>query len=82
MFKYVIYLSSEAKPKDSGNSYGYWKGKTHIYGGILIPLTRDVVDEYTRKYKSRKRAENMAEKLADRCGYVMSWVVEEIESSQ
>ncbi|AYB37648.1 hypothetical protein [Brevibacillus laterosporus] len=76
--EYVIYLSSEEKPKDMNNSYGYWEGKTYTFGGILIPVTGNRINGNTKRYKSKQRAKNMAEKLGDRCGYVLSWVVDEI----
>ncbi|MFJ9300024.1 hypothetical protein [Bacillus toyonensis] len=41
-------------------------------------MTWDVVESDVKRYKSKKRAENMAEKLANRCTFVLSWVVEEI----
>ncbi|MGG1444886.1 hypothetical protein ABE354_23120 [Brevibacillus laterosporus] len=53
----------------------WWK----LYlGGILIPVTGDRINGNTKRYKSKQRAKNMAEKLGDRCGYVLSWVVDEI----
>ncbi|MGG3045780.1 hypothetical protein ABEO76_21880 [Bacillus anthracis] len=80
MGEYVIYLSSEETPKDVNNSYGYWGGKILSLSGMRYPSI-GVCDDKTdvKKYKSKKRAENMAEKLADRCFYVLSWVVEELE---
>ncbi|PEV64201.1 MULTISPECIES: hypothetical protein [Bacillus cereus group] len=80
MSEYVIYLSSEETPKDVHNSYGYWGGKILSSGGMRYPSIGVCSDKKdVKKYKSKKRAENMAEKLADRCFYVLSWVVEEIE---
>ncbi|PEF30325.1 hypothetical protein CON39_11675 [Bacillus thuringiensis] len=79
MAEYVILLSSEAEPEDVHNSYGYWGGKTYTSGGMVIPSIGVCFDEDIKKYKSRRRAETMAEKLADRCGYVLSWSVKEVD---
>ena len=78
MPEYVIYLSSEIIPKEATNSYGYWKGKIYTLQGDIFPATWDVVDSDVKRYKSKKRAENTVEKLADRCTYVLSWIIEEI----
>lgn len=78
MPEYVIYLSSELRPKEATNSYGYWKGKTYTLRGDIFPKTWDVIDSDIKRYTSKKRAENMAEKLAEKCTYVLSWIVEEI----
>lgn len=70
---YVIYVSSESTRHDSSNAYGYWCGKTYVYGGLIIPTC----GEKPKVYKSKKRAENMGKKLLERCAYVMSFYVEE-----
>ncbi|MDA1762813.1 hypothetical protein ACFTSE_10985 [Bacillus cereus] len=45
--------------------------------GETFPLTDPEVTSDTKVYKSRKRAENSAEKVSDKCGYVVSWFIEE-----
>ncbi|MDM5370530.1 hypothetical protein QUF96_02920 [Bacillus bombysepticus] len=79
MSGYVIYLSSERYPKDVHNSYGYWGGKTYIVDGMNFPTIGIDIETDVKIYKSKKRAETMAEKLADRCPYVLSYLVEELE---
>lgn len=79
MGEYVIYLSSERDPKNVHNSYGYWGGKTYTVDGMPFPTIGIDLEVDVKIYKSKKRAETMAEKLADRCPYVLSYLVEELE---
>jgi hypothetical protein len=41
-------------------------------------VTYPEVTKETRNYKSKVRAEKMAGKLFERCGYIVSWKVEKI----
>lgn len=76
---FVIYLSTEIFSKDVRNDYGYWDGKTYTVQGEQFPFTDYHITSETRVYKSKIRAENMAEKLLKRCPYIMSYLVEEIQ---
>ncbi|PGY54970.1 hypothetical protein [Bacillus thuringiensis] len=78
MSGYVIYLSSNTSKGMSHESYGYWRGKTYQVQGETFPVTDIEVTPDTKVYKSKKRAENSAEKIFDKCGYVVSWFFEEI----
>jgi len=73
---HVIYLSTEPEYSRSGNSYGYWQGKTYTYQGEQFPMTDPEITGDTKFYKSKKRAFNMAEKLFLRCPHVVSYRVE------
>ncbi|PEV80773.1 hypothetical protein [Bacillus cereus] len=77
MSGYVIYLSSNNLKGEVHESYGYWRGKTYRMYGETFPLTDSEVTSDTKVYKSKKRAENSAKKVSDKCGYVVSWFVEE-----
>lgn len=76
---YVIHLfTHETKGRDKANHYGYWTGRTYRYHGNTLPyLTRDVTQE-TKRYASRKCAENMARKLPDRLDKLVRVLIEEI----
>ena len=73
---YVIYLSSEGGYSIHCNAYGYWRGKTYTVDGEIFPSTDSKITRATKIYKRKVSAEKMADKLYDRCGYVMSWKVE------
>jgi hypothetical protein len=73
---HVIYLSSEPEYSLSSNSYGYWQGKTYSFHGEVIPCTDSEITGDTKVYKSKKRAESMAEKLLYRCAHVIGCRVE------
>jgi hypothetical protein len=77
---YVIYLSSEkdALVRDQCNVYGYWEGKQYTVHDEIFPVTFPRVTIDTKVYKSKKRADTAAEKLFNKFGYVLSWLVEEI----
>ncbi|MBG9608517.1 hypothetical protein ABE18_15835 [Bacillus toyonensis] len=59
-------------------SYGYWRGETYRVQGETFPITDIRVTPDAKGYKSKKRAENSAGKIFDKCGYSVSWFVEEI----
>ncbi|MEM5626370.1 hypothetical protein ACE2AI_23435 [Bacillus wiedmannii] len=75
---YVIYLSSNKSKGEIHESYGYWRGDIYRVQGETFPITDIGVTFDTKVYKSKKRAENSAEKIFDKCSYVVSWFVEEI----
>lgn len=64
--EYVIYLSSGMQ--DIVNAYGYWSGKSYTAQGELIPITDSKVTKNTKRYSSRKRADNALNACLDR-GY-------------
>lgn len=76
---FVINLST-AGFRDPMNYYGYWSGITYKHDGEVFPVCDSRVEDRTKRYTSRKRAENAAEKIAYRCEYVLSYkVVDETE---
>ncbi|PAD72845.1 hypothetical protein CHH67_21295 [Paenibacillus campinasensis] len=77
--RYVIYLStSQLEADDYKNTYGYYAG-TYQMSGDAFPIWDRAVTSRTKKYKSKSRAESMAKTLLDRCAYVLSWRVEQVE---
>ncbi|MBS9803217.1 hypothetical protein [Bacillus cereus] len=75
--EWICNLSSNNSKGEVHESYDYWRGKTYQMYGETFPLTDPEVTSDTKVYKSRKRAENSAEKVSDKCGYVVSWFIEE-----
>jgi len=76
---YVIFLSSGSDIDDSLNAYGYWEGKTYTKHGEIFPTAYSTkITKNTKVYTSKLRANNMAEKLVNRCSYILSWRVEEV----
>lgn len=75
---YALYLTTEciSYPR---NDYGYWRGKTYKVGGETFPITDLELTYLTKRYSSKKRADSMGEKLRERCPYVESWVVKELQ---
>ena len=65
---YVIYLSE----------LGYYTGKTYIHQGEVFPITDNKVEDRTKKYTSKIRAEKAAERISTKCDYVCSYEVKEI----
>lgn len=59
---YVIYLSSNKSKGEIHESYGYWRGDIYRVQGETFPITDIGVTFDTKVYKSKKRAENSAEK--------------------
>lgn len=64
--EYVIYLD------DSGfrlqNDLGYWTGETYTHHGSIYLICETFINEKVKIYKSKKRAENAAEKLKSNYG--------------
>ncbi|WP_419962165.1 hypothetical protein [Psychrobacillus sp. BM2] len=78
---YVIYLSTEQEVDFRGNNYGYWTGKTYRHDDVVYPgYEDDKDDESVKVYKLKISAEKMSHKLGERCTYVRSSVVEEVEN--
>ncbi|WP_336761404.1 hypothetical protein [Paenibacillus sp. USHLN196] len=78
MKEYVIHLSSSAYV-DYSNEYGYWSGKCYVVQFNYYPLCDRDISENTKRYKSKIRAEKMADKLLVKCATVRSWTVVEID---
>lgn len=83
MKKYVIYINSES-PRDPyrrvKNAYGYWNGKFYTMLDEMYPYhTFNNITPETKRYSSRKRAENAVNNICKRCGYVYDCEIEEIE---
>ena len=82
MKQYAIYINSESMnmPRRwSKNCYGYWTGKFYTIQGEIFPChTSNDITEETKIYSSRKRAENAANNIATKCGYVYDCEIEEI----
>ncbi|WP_116061926.1 hypothetical protein [Cohnella phaseoli] len=76
--KYVIFLSTTSAFDRNRNQYGYWAGKTYRVEGQDFPLWDRSITEQTKKYTSQKRAETAAEKLMERCSYVVAWRIESV----
>lgn len=55
---FVIYLDSSNKYTCETNIYGYWTGKNYTVCDELIPITDREITYRTKRYSSRKRAEN------------------------
>lgn len=77
MQEYSIYLSSENYDNYS-NEYGYWAGKCYVVQYNYYPLCDSTINERTKRYKSKIRAEKMAEKIYEKCGTVSKWIIIEI----
>ncbi|GGA31284.1 hypothetical protein [Psychrobacillus lasiicapitis] len=76
---FVIYLSSESY-RSSSNDYGYWTGKVFRGEDVTYPgYEDDKTHNNVKVYTSKKRAENMAKKLENRCTYVFTATVEKVE---
>lgn len=78
MKEYVIHLSS-SNYVSSVNEYGYWAGKCYVVTHNFYPLCDTKISERTKRYKSKIRAEKMAEKLYFKCATVFKWNVEEVD---
>lgn len=76
MSNFIINLSTESNSYSS-NDYGYWTGKTYTLNGEVFPVCDKQISVNTKRYTSRKRAENMAKKLYEKCSYVGKYSVEE-----
>lgn len=73
---FVIHLSSESYG-NSSNDYGYWTGKVFTGEDLTYPgYEDDKTHNKVKVYKSKRRAEIMAEKLENRCTYVFTATVE------
>ncbi|PYY28244.1 Uncharacterized protein PIL02S_03390 [Paenibacillus illinoisensis] len=79
MKEYVIHLTSSTYG-DSSNEYGYWSGKCYVVQFNYFPLCDKDLILHTKRYKSRVRAEKMADKLLIKCSTVRSWTVVETDS--
>lgn len=75
MNEYVIHLTS-SNYDNYTNEYGYWAGNCYVVAHNSYPLCDTKISERTKRYKSRIRAEKMAEKLYLKCGTVFKWTVE------
>lgn len=76
---YVIYLSSKSDVNDYGNCYGYFTGKCYTKDGEVFPVTDRGITERTKKYKSNGMATKGAEAVINKCGYVLSYEIEEAQ---
>ncbi|MBM7869324.1 hypothetical protein JOC70_000793 [Clostridium pascui] len=75
----IIYLSSERNADDYGNCYGYYAGKCYTKDGEVFPVTDSGITDRTKKYTSEKMAIKGAEAILNKCGYVLSYKIEQIE---
>lgn len=75
--QYVIYLST-GRDRNADNDYGYYAG-TYRVSGETFPAWDSTVTFRTKKYKSRARAEAVAKKAYERCGYVVSYTIEQVD---
>lgn len=76
---FVIVLSTEANPEDGRNTYGYWTGERFVVQYEEFQRTDPILNENTKRYTSKKRAENAAEKTLERFEYVMSYSIKEVD---
>lgn len=76
--EFVINLSSESILTPY-NDYGYWAGKTYTVNREVFPVWGSKITIRTKKYKSRVRAESMAEKLVKKCSYFTKLNIEEVK---
>ena len=65
---FVIYLDSRTKYTWEPNAYGYWRGKNYTVCGELFPVTDGEISNKTKRYSTKKRAENALESCLSR-GY-------------
>ena len=76
---YVIYLSSSLR-HGQPNAYGYWTGKNCTVLGELCPITESKITESTKRYSSRRRAEDGLEACLHRpYAYVVGGYIEETQ---
>jgi hypothetical protein len=75
---FVLLLSDQINIEYSPNYYGYYTGKCFKKDECVYPATDRRVEERTKKYTSKVRAESAGIKLLDKCTYVLSYKVEEI----
>lgn len=61
------------------NAYGYYCGKTRTKAKEEYPISlSNKTHPDIKWYTSRKKAENAAKKIGDRCAYVVDFKVEEL----
>lgn len=78
--EYVIWFSSSHELNSKENMYGYWDGRNYTHHGELIPSTNKVITEETKRYKSRKKAEQgLVDCLERNYTHVANWEIREIK---
>lgn len=77
---FAIYLSSEQETRVYNNAYGYYSGKCYTRDQEYFPVTQRQVTEETKRYTSKAKAIKGAEAVFNKCGYVLSFEIEEISS--
>jgi predicted amidophosphoribosyltransferase len=61
------------------NAYGYYCGKTRTKAKEVYPISvHDKNFQEVKWYTSKKIAEKAAEKIGNKCAYVVAWRVEEL----
>ena len=78
--KYVIYFNTNRDSSEIiGNAYGYYNGSFYTVNGEYFPNCSSNVTYKTKYYNSEKVANNSAEKLYFKFGYVVSYKIEKVE---
>lgn len=72
--KFVIYFIEGIH--DAG---GYFTGKTFMHQGSTYAVCEEVFIDKAKKYTSKARAENAAEKIHNKATNVNKWEVREIQ---
>lgn len=58
---------------------GYYTGKTFMYQGTTYAICEQTITDKTKKYTSKARAENGAQKIRNKANNVNRWEVIEIQ---
>ncbi len=74
----MLLLSDHSNIEESPNHYGYYTGKYFKKDDCVYPATDGRVEERTKKYTSKGRAELAGSKLLNKCTYVLLYKAEEI----
>lgn len=75
---FVIYLIDDS-PSSYESDLGYWTGKTYIFEGATYAICETEITDNTKKYSSKKRAENAGEKIKIRACNISQWKIKEIQ---
>ena len=79
--EYVIYLSDKYDLDDHFNNYGYWTGKDYVFNYELFPVTDYSITGRTKRYSSKKRADNALKAALNRpYAYVCNGKVVEVKN--